>query len=107
MIAAPMNAFLDDFIVGAVLLASIGYAVVKLGPKTLRKRILEASSRVFKAAPRSFGLGGVAKRLESASVKAAAACGGCDNCSTEPTSAPQSSGDISVPVSKIGRRVQP
>ena len=99
-----MNAFLDDFIVGAVLLASIGYALVKLGPKTLRKRILEASSRAIKAVPKPLGLDGVAKRLEAASVKAAAACGGCDNCGTESTSAPQSSGEFSVPVSKIGRR---
>jgi hypothetical protein len=99
-----MNAFLDYFIVGAVLLASIGYAVVKLGPQTLSKRILEASSRAFKAAPKSLGLGGVAKRLEAASIKAAAACGGCDNCGAESTSAPQSSSEISVPVSKIGRR---
>ncbi|HXP65813.1 MAG TPA: DUF6587 family protein [Steroidobacteraceae bacterium] len=99
-----MNAILDDIIVGAVLFASIGYAVVKLGPKTLRKRILEASSRALNAAPKPFGLRGVAQRLERASAKAAAACGGCDSCGTESSSAPQSSGEVRVPVSKIGRR---
>ena len=69
-----MNAFLDDFIVGAVLLASIGYALAKLGPKAWRKG------------------------------KPTGACGGCDSCGTESPSAPQSSGEFIVPVSKIGRR---
>jgi hypothetical protein len=81
-----MNAVLDNLLVAAVLLASIGYAVVKLGPRILRKRILSA-------------LG-----LAAASGKAQAACGGCDNCGTESTSLPQSSSEINVPVSKISRR---
>jgi hypothetical protein len=100
-----MNGFLDDFIVGAVLLASIGYAVFKLGPKSLRKRILEATSQTLKAAPAPLRLGGLANRLAVASGKNQGACGGCDNCGAEPASAPQSSGEISVPVAKIGRRV--
>jgi hypothetical protein len=49
-------------------------------------------------------LSGIAKRLETASAKAAAACGGCDNCGTESASAPQSSGEVHVPIAKIGRR---
>ncbi len=99
-----MNAFLDDFIVGAALLASIGYAIYKLGPKNVRKRILEAASQALKSAPASLGFTCLADRLEIASGKNQGACGGCDNCGTESTSAPQSSGEISVPVSKIGRR---
>ena len=99
-----MNAFLDDFIVGAVLLASIGYAVAKLGPKAWKKRILEAISQVLKAAPVSFGVGGLAQRLEAGSGETQGACGGCDSCGNESASAPQSSGEIIVPVSKIGRR---
>jgi len=99
-----MNAFLDDFIVGAVLLASVGYAVAKLGPKAWKKRILEEMSRVLEAAPVSLRLSGLAQRLEAASGKTQGACGGCDNCGTESASAPQSSGEIIVPVSKIGRR---
>jgi hypothetical protein len=79
-----MNAVLDNLLVAAVLLASIGYAVVKLGPRTLRKRILSA-------------LG-----LAAASGKAQAACGGCDNCGTESLAQPPS--EISVPVAKISRR---
>jgi hypothetical protein len=100
-----MNGFLDDFIVGAALLASIGYAVFRLGPKNVKKRILETASRALKAAPASLRLNGLANRLEAASGKNPGACGGCDNCGTESASAPQSSGEISVPVAKIGRRV--
>jgi hypothetical protein len=104
MSAPAMNAFLDNLIVGAVLLASVGYAVYKLGPKTLRKGILAALSQALKAAPASLRLSGIANRLEAASGKNPGACGGCDNCGTESASAPQSSGEIIVPVSKIGRR---
>ena len=81
-----MNAVLDNLLVAAVLLASIGYAVVKLGPRTLRRRILSA-------------LG-----LAAASGKTQAACGGCDNCGTESSSVPQPPSEISVPVAKISRR---
>ena len=99
-----MNAFLDDLLVGAVLLASVGYAAAKLGPKLWRQRMLETSSRVLNAAPGFLRLQGLAQRLEAASGKHTGACGGCDNCGAEPSPAPQSSGEISVPVSKIGRR---
>jgi hypothetical protein len=104
MSAPIMNAFLDDFLVGAVLLASIGYAVFRLGPKNWRRRILEVSSGALKAAPAALKLGGLAQRLETASGKNQAACGGCDNCGAESASTPQSSGEISVPIAKIGRR---
>lgn len=104
MSATPMNAFLDEIIVGAVLLISVGYAAFKLGPKSLRAGILQAMSRAFKAAPDGLRLGGLAQRLEAASGKNQAACGGCDNCGAEAASAPQSSGEISVPIAKIGRR---
>ncbi len=99
-----MNAILDDLLVAAVLLASFGYAIAKLGPKAWRKRILEALSQVLKAAPAFLGLGRVAQRLETASGKTQGACGGCDSCGTESASAPQSPSEITVPVAKIGRR---
>ena len=86
MFRVPMNAVLDNLLVAAALLASVGYAVVKLGPRTLRKRILSA-------------LG-----FAAASGKAQAACGGCDNCGTESSSVPQPPSEISVPVAKISRR---
>jgi hypothetical protein len=99
-----MNAVLDNVLVAAVLLVSLGYALVKLGPRTLRKRILGALSVVFAAAPSFFRLRGVAERLAAASGKAQAACGGCDTCGTDSASAPQAPSEINVPIGKIGRR---
>lgn len=99
-----MNAVLDNLLVAAALLASVGYAVVKLGPRTLRKRILGALGLVLESAPPSLKLKSMAQRLAAASGKAQAACGGCDNCGTESSSAPQAQSEINVPVAKIGRR---
>jgi hypothetical protein len=99
-----MNAVLDNLLVAAALFASLGYAVVKLGPRTLRKRILGALGLAFESAPAFLKLKNVAQRLAAASGKAQAACGGCDNCGTESSSAPQPSAEINVPVAKIGRR---
>jgi hypothetical protein len=99
-----MNALLDNILVAAVLLASLGYALVKLGPRSLRTWILERLSLILAAAPSFLKLAGVARRLAAASGKAQAACGGCDSCGTEPSSAPQSPSEINVPIAKIGRR---
>jgi hypothetical protein len=101
-----MNAVLDNFLVGVLLLASVAYAVYKLGPRTLRKRVLETMSRAMAAAPASLRLKRVAQKLDAASSgKAQGACGGCDNCGTETSSEPRtSSAEINVPVAKIGRR---
>jgi uncharacterized protein DUF6587 len=99
-----MNAVFDEFLVGAALLASLGYALAKLGPKLWRKRILEALGQVLRSAPAFLKLGGVAQRLDAASGKNQSACGGCDNCGPESSSAPRSSAEIKVPVAKIGRR---
>jgi hypothetical protein len=99
-----MNPLLDDLLVGAVLLTSLGYALVKLGPRTLRRRVMDGLSRLLAAAPAAFRLGRAAQRLSAASGKAQAACGGCDNCGSESSPAPGSSAEINVPVGKIGRR---
>jgi hypothetical protein len=98
-----MNAILDNILVAAVLLASLGYALVKLGPRSLRKRILGLLSLILAAAPSFLRLAGVAQRLSAASGKNQAACGGCDTCGTE-SSSPQSPSEINVPIAKIGRR---
>ena len=83
---SAMNPLLDDFLVGVMLLASISYALYKLGPRHLRKRIL------------------VLLKLETvASGKVQGACGGCDSCG-EP--APSPSSDIHIPIAKVGRRAQ-
>ena len=100
-----MNAVLDNSLVAAVLLVSLGYALVKLGPRTLRKRILGALSLILASAPSFLRLAGVAQRLAAASGKSQAACGGCDTCGTDSSSAPQSPSEINVPVAKIGRRI--
>jgi hypothetical protein len=101
-----MNTVLDNSLVGLALLISAGYAVVSLGPKILRKRLLAALSRLMAGAPRFLRLGGAAQRLSAASdAKAKGACGGCDNCATEQSSAPHvSSAEINVPVARISRR---
>jgi hypothetical protein len=99
-----MNAVLDNLLVAAVLLASLGYALVKLGPRSLRKWILWHLSQILAAAPSFLRLAGVAQRLAAASGKAQAACGGCDSCGTESSSVPQSRSEVNVPIAKIGRR---
>ncbi|HEX3914933.1 MAG TPA: DUF6587 family protein [Steroidobacteraceae bacterium] len=100
-----MNSVLDDLLVGAVLLASLGYAVTKLGPRSLKKRVFTALGAMLASAPAILGLGGVAQRLANASGKTQGACGGCDNCGTEPSAVPRPQSEINVPVARIGRRV--
>jgi hypothetical protein len=101
-----MNAVLDNFLVGVLLLASVGYAAYKLGPRALRRRIVQTLSSAMTAAPVFFRLHRVAQKLDAASLGSAqGACGGCDNCGTESSAEPQtSSAEIKVPVEKIGRR---
>jgi hypothetical protein len=101
-----MNAVLDNFLVGVLLLVSVGYAVYKLGPRTLRRRILQSLSRAMAAAPVFLKLGRAAQKLDAASAgKAQGACGGCDNCGTETSTEQQtSSGEIRIPVANIGRK---
>jgi hypothetical protein len=99
-----MNAVLDNLLVGAVLLASVGYAVYKLGPRTLRKRIVVALSTALAAAPPFLKLGAAAQRLGASAGKAQGACGGCDNCGSESAAAPSASAEVKIPVGKIGRR---
>src|SRR5450631_3273459 len=98
-----MNAVLDNFLVGVLLLVSLGYAFYRLGPRTLRKRILDAISGTMAAAPAFLKLSRVAQRLDAASVgKAQGACGGCDTCgTTESSSEPQpASAEITIPIAK-------
>jgi len=108
-----MNHLLDQSLVGVLLLVSAGYALMKLGPKTLRMRILAALSRVAARMPRMFGLSQWAKQLEAAAAKPKGACGGCDDCGGGAatgagigTAGDAKSGptEINIPVGKIGRR---
>jgi hypothetical protein len=101
-----MNTLLDGSLVALALLASVGYAVASLGPRTLRVRLLAAASRLLALAPSYFRLGRVARRLAAAAiVKPQGACGGCDNCGAESAAAPHSAAaEIKVPVASITRR---
>lgn len=109
-----MNHWLDQLLVGLLLAASAGYALMTLGPKTLRKRILAGMSRLAATAPRVFGLSRWAQRLQAAAAaKPKGACGGCEDCGTgtgtgigagTASGAQSTPREISVPVGKIGRR---
>jgi hypothetical protein len=103
-----MNSILDDSLVGLAILASAGYAVAALGPRNLRRRFLGVLSRAAARAPAFLGLGRAAQRLAVASAaKAQGSCGGCENCGSESTAAPQPpQAEIRVPVARIGRRAR-
>jgi hypothetical protein len=103
-----MNHWLDQSLVGLLLAASAGYALMTLGPKTLRKRILSGVSRLAASAPLVFGLSRWARRLQAAAAaKSKGPCGGCEDCGagTGTASGAQSTpSEIHIPVGKIGRR---
>ncbi len=101
-----MNSIIDNSLVGLALLVSAGYALLSLGPRSLRPRLLGALSRTAARAPAFLGLRRTAQRLAVASAgKAHGACGGCDDCGSEkaPVKKPAAA-EISVPVGEIGRR---
>ena len=106
-----MNSILDNALVGLVLLASAGYAVASLGPRSLRRRILGVLSRAAAQAPAFLGLGRTAQRLAAASM-ATGGCGGCDSCAGEQVAAEKSpmqkssAAEVRVPVGEIGRRAR-
>jgi hypothetical protein len=107
-----MNHWLDQTLVGLLLAASAGYALMTLGPKTLRQRILAGVSRLAASAPRMFGLSRWAQRLQvAAAAKPKGACGGCEDCGAGTSSgagtasgAQSTPSEIHIPVGKIGRR---
>src|ERR1700722_1724985 len=99
-----MNAVLDNFLVGVLLLLSVGFAAYKLGPRRLRTRILKTTSRVMSAAPGFLGLSRAAQRLATAAGGPAGAGGGCDNCGAESAAPQASSGEINIPAASIRRR---
>ena len=105
-----MNSVLDNSLVGLALLASAGYAVVRLGPRSLRPHMLAGLSRLIGRAPPAFGLRRISERLGAASAgRAQGACGGCDNCGSEQTPAQQAAQtvpqpEVRVPVAQIGTR---
>jgi hypothetical protein len=98
-----VNTLLDISLVSGAILISAGYAVARLGPRSLRRRMRAALSRWLAAAPAFLGLGRLSKSL--ASAEAEGACGGCDTCGTEtPPQMSSESAEIKVPLANIGRR---
>jgi hypothetical protein len=101
-----MNGVIDNSLVGLALLVSAGYALLSLGPRSLRRRLLAALSRAAARAPAFLCLRRTAQRLAVASAgKAHGACGGCDDCGSEKAPTKNSAAaEITVPMGKIGRR---
>ena len=108
-----MNTFLDDSVVGVLLLASAAYAFSALGPRNLRRRVRTALSAWLARAPAAFGMRRASQRIaHAAETKPQGACGGCDDCGTDAPGnrapgnrAPASSAamEIKVPIANIGR----
>ena len=100
-----MNGVIDSSLVGLALLASGGYVLLSLGPRSLRRRLLAALSQAASRAPAFLGLRRMAQRLAASAGKAQGACGGCDDCgSGQPAAKTPVENEVRVPVEKIGRR---
>jgi len=98
-----MNTFLDDSLVGVLLLVSAGYAFSALGPRNLRRRMLSALSAGLTRLPTALGVRRAAQRLaRAADTKPQGACGGCDSCASVPP-ARSAAPEIKVPIASIGR----
>jgi hypothetical protein len=98
---------LDKFLVGGALLASILYALISLGPRSLKLGLAARAAALLRLVPTMPGVRSLSQRLESAAaVKPSGACGGCGDCGSAPAS--ESSGsaepEIRIPVSTIGKR---
>jgi len=98
-----MNAWLDDSLVGVVLLGSALYALAALGPKNARRRVLAALAAFLARTPAALRLHAAGQRIaRAADAKTQGACGGCDNCGSA-TPAANAGGEIKVPISSIAR----
>jgi hypothetical protein len=99
-----MSPLIDDVLVAAALLASGGYALFALGPRTWRRGALSRLSGWAARMPRGFFLRGLAARLGAAAAKSPGACGGCDNCSSEDAAGASKNSEIKIPLASIVRR---
>jgi hypothetical protein len=96
-----MNAYLDDSLVALILLACSLYVIATLGPSAARRRVLAMLARLLARAP-MLRLRSAGRRLAGAADKTQGACGGCDNCGSEPR--PHARGtDIAIPIAAIRR----
>src|SRR5271155_1834681 len=108
-----MNGILDGSLVCLALLLSVGYALLSLGPRSLRRKLLAVCAFAAARVPAVLGLRGAAQRLSiAADGKSQGACGGCDDCGTSAADATKSAtkdspaAEVRVPVAKIGRRAR-
>jgi hypothetical protein len=100
-----MSPLLDDILVAAALVASAGYALFALGPRTWRRGALSRVAGWAAHMPAWSGLRALATRLGAAAAKSPGACGGCDSCGSEGEAAPTvDQSEIKVPLTRIGRR---
>lgn len=109
-----MRHLLDDAVVGVLLLVSLVYAALALGPRSLRRRAASRLALLSPCMPVRFGMRSLARRWsERLAVKSAGACGGCDDCAravNEPATSVMpaaANGEVRMPISQIGRRDPP
>ena len=99
-----MHRVVDNVLVASVLLVSFAYAVLSLGPRSLRRRLLDGAAALLLRLPRFLGVRVLARRLGNAAESGSGACGGCDSCGAKPPANAGESMDVGVPLSKIGKR---
>jgi hypothetical protein len=96
-----VNGILDQLLVLLVILVCLSYALLTLGPRSLRRALAERLLRWLAHAPQAVRRPALVARLER--VGAASACGGCDSCGDAKTPAPDSR-EVKIPLANIGRR---
>jgi hypothetical protein len=104
-----MNKLLDNGLVALALAASGFYALLALGPKSLRRFLWAALARAAASAPPALHLAGLARRLDAVAGKISSACGGCETCGPEPSKGAAAGGEgnapeIRVPLAQVGKR---
>jgi uncharacterized protein DUF6587 len=103
-----MQHLIDRLLVGLALFASAVYAILALGPKSLRK---SAAASIADIAARAGAMPGLRGPLLRFSLRLAnkgqAGCGGCDSCGADAAADAQAAMPESrVPISEIGMRGQ-
>ena len=100
-----MNSVLDSALVGLALLVSAVYALLTLGPKSLRRSLLAGAARLTARAPEFLGSRRASQWLATAAAgKPTGSCGGCDDCGPKEAAGSDRESEIKVPVTQIKRR---
>jgi hypothetical protein len=96
-----MTGILDDLLVLGLLLLSVAYATLTLGPRAWRRTLAQRLQQWLAHAPAVFRRPALMTRLQR--VGAASACGGCDSCGDSKPAA-KDAREVNVPIATIGRR---